>query len=83
LGGIADLFVYAASVFGDKSYRSFANFIGEAGIRNHSKYGSLWPCGMTGGEMLGLMTGIAGIGQAYLRLYDDNKIPSILLPAIE
>ncbi|HYP18471.1 MAG TPA: lanthionine synthetase LanC family protein, partial [Chloroflexia bacterium] len=39
-----------------------------------------WPCGvMGGGENPSLMLGLAGIGYFYLRLYDPDKVPSVLM----
>jgi len=48
-----------------------------AGIERYSYGEARWPCGPDGDSMHGLMTGLAGIGQFYLRLH-NAAIPSVL-----
>jgi hypothetical protein len=41
-----------------------------------------WPCGVqNAGETPNLLLGVAGIGYFFLRLYDSQTIPTVLLPA--
>jgi len=78
IGGIADLFMYASQMLKSKKHRLFAEFLGIKGIKNYINSGSMWPCGVTGGEIPGLMVGLSGIGYFYLRLYEQKNVPSIL-----
>ncbi|QLH06300.1 lanthionine synthetase LanC family protein [Nitrosopumilus ureiphilus] len=76
LGGIGDIFLYASKILKNKEYEEFAEFIGNKGFETYQKSNS-WECGNSGGELLDLMTGKAGIAYFYLRLY-DKSIPSVL-----
>lgn len=80
LGGNAEPFVLAADVFGDPRYRAMAENVGDRGLHAVHAQRNPWPCGvLSGGESPNLMIGTAGIGYFYLRLYDSQAIPSILL----
>jgi len=85
IAGTADLFIYASQVLGDIGYKDVANQKGREGIEQIEEKGLPWPCGSSlHGETLNLMSGLAGIGYFYLRLYDPKKIPplTILQPEI-
>lgn len=79
--GNAELFATAAQVLGDPTARAVAEGVGRYGIETYRRKDLPWPCGVpNGGETPNLMLGIAGIGHFYLRLYDAENIPSILIP---
>lgn len=80
LAGNAELPLIAGSVLKDFSYKKKADDVGRNGIRRYDKNNNLsWPCGITTGETPSLMLGLAGIGYFYLRLYNYEKIPSVLI----
>lgn len=82
LSGICETLLYANQIFKDNTYRILAESIGFYGITEYLNSGLSWPCGIKGGETPGLMLGIAGIGNFYLRLFESNKTmnPLIILP---
>ena len=78
-GGLADLFIYASHVLDDARYKNFADKIGLDGIEQFEEQNLPWPCGAANlGETLNLMSGLAGIGYFYLRLYQ----PELACPGI-
>ncbi|HYC88936.1 MAG TPA: lanthionine synthetase LanC family protein [Thermoanaerobaculia bacterium] len=80
LGGNADPFLVAADVFNDPRARAVAENVGDRGIQSVHAHRNPWPCGvLNGGESPNLMLGLAGIGYFYLRLFDSQATPSILL----
>jgi lantibiotic biosynthesis protein len=79
LTGQADFLIEAGRILGEQDYRLSAEIIGTLGIDRYKKHDLPWPCGATDGETPGLMTGLAGIGYVYLRLWDSVKVPSLLL----
>jgi lantibiotic modifying enzyme len=80
LAGNSELPLLAAEVFNDDQYRKQAEEVGRLGIELYLKTHNLWPCGVLGGgETPNLMLGLAGIGYFYLRLYDPERIPSVLI----
>jgi lantibiotic modifying enzyme len=84
LAGIGDILLYAGQVLGNDSLKSLASKIGHYGIEKFVYKNLPWPCDNRVGEMLGLMLGIAGIGNFYLRLASASSkqiIPSPLMPA--
>jgi lantibiotic biosynthesis protein len=84
--GTSDLFIYASQILGDVRYKIAANQIGLRGIEQIEQKGLPWPCHSRPlGETLNLMTGLAGIGYFYLRLYDPEKTSplTIILPPKE
>lgn len=84
--GTSDLFIYASQILGDVRYKIAANRIGLKGIEQIEQKGLPWPCRSRPlGETLNLMTGLAGIGYLYLRLYDPEKTSplTIILPPKE
>jgi len=78
LTGQADLLIEATCILRDGGYRLSAELIGGVGIDRYKKDDLPWPCGAADGERSGLMTGLAGIGYVYLRLWDSTNIPSLL-----
>lgn len=85
LAGVGDILLYAREVLGNDSLRSLASRIGHYGIEEFAHKNLPWPCDSRVGEMLGLMLGMAGIGNFYLRLASSfsssKQIPSPLMPA--
>jgi lantibiotic modifying enzyme len=80
LGGNAELFLAAADTLGEERYRAVAEAVGDRGIQAIHLHRNPWPCGVvSGGETPNLMLGTAGIGYFYLRLYDSQAVPSVLL----
>jgi lantibiotic modifying enzyme len=78
--GNAELFLYAGQVLHEERYHLVATRVGEEGADRYETSHVPWPCGVTGGgECPDLMLGLAGIGQFYLRLYDPEQTPLILL----
>lgn len=77
--GNADVLLLASSLLPDSGYREVAEQLGDWGIENFQNRHLVWPCDPgESGDSPNLMTGLAGIGYFYLRLYDAN-IPSLLL----
>ena len=80
VGGNSELMMLAAEMLGRGELAEIAEHVGLAGIEQIEKPGLPWPCGTHGGcETPNLMTGLAGIGHFYLRLYDAQAVPSILV----
>jgi lantibiotic modifying enzyme len=80
VGGNADLLLAASDMYGRRDLRQIAESVGHQAISQIQAPNLPWPCGVTtGGETPNLMLGLAGIGHFFLRLYDSEKIPSILL----
>jgi lantibiotic modifying enzyme len=79
LCGNAEVLLQGEVALGDKfpSGKATALRVAMAGIERYSDGESPWPCGPDGNSMHGLMTGLAGIGQFYLRLHNAS-IPSVL-----
>jgi type 2 lantibiotic biosynthesis protein LanM len=79
LTGICELLICASDVFNEPSYRSLPIEIAIQGINKYLRSGRSWPCGIPEGEPPDLMLGLAGIGYYYLRLYNTNEVPSVLM----
>ncbi|HEV2960804.1 MAG TPA: lanthionine synthetase LanC family protein [Candidatus Angelobacter sp.] len=78
--GNAELLLWAGDVLGDEASIATVQQIASDAVQKYSYEKNPWPCGvMNGGETPDLMLGLAGIGHFYLRLYDRQKIPSVLL----
>ena len=78
--GNAELFLAAFEVLGDEGYLAIAEAIGRQGLERYHEPRRPWPSGLTsGGQTPALMLGLAGIGYFYLRLYDRQSVPSLLL----
>jgi lantibiotic modifying enzyme len=79
-GGNAELFIAAAEVFARPDLLAIAQTVGRNGIARHHANPRPWPCGVADGrETPNLMLGLAGVGYFYLRLYDPQAVPSVLL----
>lgn len=79
-GGNSELMLLAADRLGRPELAETAAQVGLIGIESYEKLGLPWPCGTVGNrETPGLMTGLAGIGHFYLRLYASQSVPSILV----
>ena len=60
--------------------REITEQVARYGIEAYRKKRMPWPCGVAqAGETPSLMLGTAGIGYFYLRLFDQLKVPSMLL----
>lgn len=83
LAGNADILIDAYRALGDEEIQKVAGTVGVAGIEHYATPGIPWPSGIgpDGAATPGLMLGLAGIGHFYLRLYDPDTVPSILLAA--
>ena len=80
LGGNADLLLAASDIYGRRDLRQVAENVGHQAIAQIRTPDLPWPCGVTtGGETPNLMLGLAGIGHFFLRLYDSEQTPSVLL----
>ncbi|MBR7799559.1 lanthionine synthetase LanC family protein [Undibacterium fentianense] len=78
--GNAELLIAAGQYLSRPDLIAVAEHVGEQGIRCYSRQGLPWPCGNGGsGTTPNLMLGLAGIGHFYLRLYNSQKVPSVLL----
>ncbi len=79
LFGSADALLLAAGPKLD-DYRPIINEAAALGFHKYSRTENPWPCGgRMPGEAPGLMLGLAGIGQFYLRLHDSTEVPSPLV----
>ena len=82
--GNAELLLWASDVLGDEASRNVVHEMAFEAIQKYSVEKKPWPCGVTNaGETPDLMLGLAGIGHFYLRLYDRQGTPSVLLVAGE
>ena len=83
LSGVCETLLYANQVLKDNRYKLIADNVGLYGIEHYLNTGISWPCGIKGTETPGLMLGIAGIGNFYLRLFESQKTtsPLIILPS--
>lgn len=80
IAGTADLLIYASQTLSDVAYKAAANQKGLKGIEEIEQKSLPWPCGSSQlGETLNLMSGLAGIGYFYLRLYDPDKTPPLTM----
>jgi lantibiotic modifying enzyme len=80
--GNAELLLLAGQRLGRPDLVEAARRVGDAGYAMFHAPRIPWPCGIADcGESPSLMTGTAGIGLHYLRLYDP-EIPGILLPDV-
>jgi lantibiotic biosynthesis protein len=80
-GGNADLLVMGADILDRPDLRRAAEAAGARALDRFEHAGMPWPCGvMNAGETPNLLLGLAGIGYFFLRLYDSDNIPTVLLP---
>jgi class II lanthipeptide synthase len=75
MGGNSDVLLEAARTLGDAAAQDLSAAVaaGLAGLRRYGRGGIPWPCGGRGPSP-GLMLGLAGIGQFYLRLYRPGEV---------
>ena len=75
--GNADILLSASEMLAQSPWQAHANHVAATAIESACESG--WICGNPlGVESPGLMTGIAGIGYAFLRLAAPQSIPSVL-----
>jgi lantibiotic modifying enzyme len=79
LGGNCEPLIYAYETFGEVQYKSIAISVGRHGIERYGGQVSKWPCGNPTGQTPGLMLGLAGIGDFYLRLHDSKHTSSMVM----
>lgn len=84
LSGIGEILLNAGQILDDngETYRLLAGEIGKYGIEKYASQSLPWPCDVRIGETLGLMIGISGIGNFYLRLACPDEVcsPLIIIP---
>jgi lantibiotic modifying enzyme len=79
LMGNAEILAEGRAVLGEEfAEDSLPARVAAVGAERFARPGVSWPCGTWAGETPNLMLGLAGIGYAYLRMYDP-RVPSILL----
>jgi type 2 lantibiotic biosynthesis protein LanM len=79
--GNAELLIYASEVLGAAELADKARALGIRALEERDN-DEPWSCGTSpSSETPGLMLGLAGIGYYYLRLFDSQSNPSVLLPA--
>jgi hypothetical protein len=62
------------------SYMRVAEATAERGLQFYHTPRAAWPCGVPGaGETPSLLLGLAGIGYFYLRMFDPDACPSVLM----
>jgi len=80
IGGNADLLIYAGQVLANRDLTNVAHERATEGVERYASGEKPWPCGTYwGGESLGLMQGLSGIGYFYLRLIDPIKVPPVTI----
>jgi len=78
--GNIELMLENALQFNRKDFRDLAENAARHGMTAYLDQDIPWPCGVANaGQTPGFMTGIAGIGYMYLRLYNAVQHPGILL----
>ncbi|MBY0574366.1 MAG: hypothetical protein K2P84_11860 [Undibacterium sp.] len=78
--GNAELMIMAGQALKRPELTAIAEKVADEGIEYYVQQGLPWPCGVTGaGETPSLMLGTAGIGHFYLRLFQPETVPSILI----
>lgn len=78
--GNAELLISVGEVLADQDSVKTVRHLADDALEKYHLGGNPWPCGvLNGGETPNLMLGLAGIGHFYLRLYDREKTPSVLL----
>ncbi|MFZ6798604.1 lanthionine synthetase LanC family protein [Undibacterium sp. Di24W] len=82
VAGNAELLIMAGQKLLRPELTAIAEKIGFDGYDHHMKKGLPWSCGNgNAGETPNLMLGTAGIGYFYLRLFDPDAVPPILIIA--
>ena len=79
--GNGELLLSIGQSFGHADAVAASHKVGDLGISLFQTPSIPWACGVPdAGETPALMTGIAGIGLYYLRLFDPSAAPSVLMP---
>jgi lantibiotic modifying enzyme len=78
VAGNAELLLEAASVLANPRWRAIAERMAWEGIRRFARTETPWPGALGKDEIPSLITGMAGTGLFYLRLYDETLAPSVL-----
>jgi lantibiotic modifying enzyme len=80
-GGNGDLLIMASDLLGRPELRQVVEISADRALNHFEDARMPWPCGVMGaGETPNLLLGLAGIGHYFLRLYDSERVPSVLLP---
>jgi lantibiotic modifying enzyme len=80
VAGDAELFFAWVRASGDAEAWALVEEIARKGMAEYGDTGRPWPSGTPGtGESPSLMLGLAGTGYFYLRAFDPERFPSILL----
>ncbi|MFL6212343.1 MAG: lanthionine synthetase LanC family protein [Blastocatellia bacterium] len=79
LAGNAEILLEASALLNREDLRVAAEQVGWQGIELYEKPQRPWPSALNKNEIPALMTGVAGTAYFYLRLYDAERTPSILL----
>lgn len=81
LAGLGEFLVEVAVRIGRPEALEAARRVGDVGAAGCHDHRSPWPCGVPqAGETPSTMTGTAGIGLHYLRLFEPASAPSLALP---
>jgi lantibiotic modifying enzyme len=81
VGGNSELSLECARAFKDSSYRSAVDIASRRALDLVPSIENPWIPGIPGAaETPGFMLGLSGIGYFFLRLHDDSKTPSLLIP---
>ncbi len=76
----AEFLLEAGHQFDRPDLLGFAEKVGQNGIQFYHQTSLPWQCGVPGaGETPGFMLGTSGIGYFFLRLYDFQSVPSMLV----
>ena len=79
LSGICEPILYASELLHNKIYKKIYENLATYGITRYNDNNQQWPCGIKTGPTPNLMLGIAGIGYFYLRVFNPQDVPSILM----
>ena len=81
VAGNAETSIVASRILDRPDLFELACEVGERGLELYGGHKRAWPCGFKSeGYTPNLMLGWAGTGYFYLRLFDPERTPSILLP---
>jgi len=81
VAGNCDLLLEGTRVLEEPRWRQQAERMGRLGIEKYAVPGISWPSSLGASEIPGLMTGFAGTGFFYLRLYENSVMPVTLVSA--
>jgi lantibiotic biosynthesis protein len=78
--GNAELLLLAGDTLGHSDNLKLASQLADQAIQQYQAGHNPWPCGvLNGGENPGLMLGLAGIGYFFLRIFNREKTPSVMI----